>query len=56
MIEGRKTFRFDTFGDEAFWEISAKLHQAIGPYSRAARLSPAKALELNKVDPDDPRR
>ena len=27
--EGRQTFRFDTFGDEAFWSGSLKLHQAI---------------------------
>jgi hypothetical protein len=27
--EGRKIFRFDTFGDEAFWGGTLKLHQAI---------------------------
>jgi hypothetical protein len=27
--EGRRIFRFDTFGDEAFWEDTLKLHQAI---------------------------
>ena len=26
---GRSTFRFDTFGDEAFWGGTLKLHQAI---------------------------
>jgi len=29
MEEGRHTFRFDTFGDEAFWGDALKLHQAI---------------------------
>jgi hypothetical protein len=30
MVEqGRNTFRFDTFGDEAFWGDMLKLHQAI---------------------------
>src|SRR5215831_18435628 len=29
MDEGRQTFRFDTFGDEAFWGGTLKLHQAI---------------------------
>src|SRR5262245_14639241 len=29
MEQGRQTFRFDTFGDEAFWGGSLKLHQAI---------------------------
>ena len=27
--EGRHIFRFDTFGDEAFWGDTIKLHQAI---------------------------
>jgi len=29
LIEGRQIFRFDTFGDEAFWGDTIKLHQAI---------------------------
>jgi hypothetical protein len=52
--EGRQIFRFDTFGDEAFWGDTLKLHLAIegaklggvGP-----GLSPKTALELGlKVD------
>ena len=27
--EGRQTFRFDTFGDEAFWGDTLKLHKAV---------------------------
>src|SRR5262245_47305509 len=27
--QGRHTFRFDTFGDEAFWGDTLQLHQAI---------------------------
>jgi len=27
--EGRRTFRFDTFGSEAFWGDTLQLHQAI---------------------------
>ena len=54
--EGRQTFRFDTFGDEAFWGGMLKLHQAI----EGARfggvgpgLSPNAALDLGlKVDVD----
>ena len=54
--EGRQTFRFDTFGDEAFWGDLLKLHLAIegtqfggvGP-----GLSPSAALGLGlKVDVD----
>jgi len=56
LRQGRETFRFDTFGDEAFWGDTLKLHQAIegaklggvGP-----GLSPAAALGLGlKVDVD----
>jgi hypothetical protein len=57
MVEqGRQTFRFDTFGDEAFWGDTLKLHQAIegaqfggvGP-----GVSPATALAVGlKVDLD----
>ena len=56
MKEGQETFRFDTFGDEAFWGDTLKLHQAI----EGAKLggvgpgvSPAKALGVGlKVDVD----
>ncbi len=27
LTEGRQTFRFDTFGDEAYWGDTIKLHQ-----------------------------
>src|SRR5437879_865117 len=29
IIEGRNTFRFDTYGDQAFWGDTLRLHQAI---------------------------
>src|SRR3954470_1794802 len=29
IAQGRQIFRFDTFGDEAFWGDTLKLHQAI---------------------------
>ena len=45
--EGRRIFRFDTFGDESFWGGALKLHQAIEG-SRVggvgAGLSPRMAL------------
>ena len=45
LQEGRRTFRFETFGDEAFWGGQLRLHKAI------AKLSPKKALDLGlKVD------
>ena len=54
--EGRRTFRFDTFGDEAFWGDTLKLHQAIegsGLGGVGPGVSPAAALGVGlKVDAD----
>ena len=56
LSEGRQTFRFDTFGDEAFWGDQLRLHDAIqgerfggvGP-----GVSPRTALAVGlKVDVD----
>src|SRR5205823_2469361 len=45
MDEGRQTFRFDTFGDEAFWGGQLRLHEAL------ATVTPKAALGLGlKVD------
>jgi hypothetical protein len=54
MAEGRQTFRFDTFGDEAFWGDTLQLHLAIEGANFGgvgAGLSPKTALSLGlKVD------
>jgi hypothetical protein len=43
--KGKKVFRFDTFGDEAFWGDTLRLHEAL------ATVSPKDALALGlKVD------
>jgi cytochrome c5 len=56
LEEGKQTFRFDTFGDEAFWSDALQLHRAleganfggVGP-----GVSPATALAVGlKVDSD----
>ena len=56
LDEGKQTFRFDTFGDEAFWSDTLQLHRAIegaqfggvGP-----GVSPQTALAVGlKVDSD----
>ncbi len=51
---GRQIFRFDTFGDEAFWGGALKLHQAIEGSKFGGQgpgLSPRAALSLGlKVD------
>jgi hypothetical protein len=52
--EGRRTFRFDTFGSEAFWGDAIKLHQAIAGDKHAGvggGVSPKTALAVGlKVD------
>jgi hypothetical protein len=57
MIEaGRRIFRYDTFGDEAFWGDTIKLHQAIAGQKLGGvgpGVSPKTALSVGlKVDAD----
>src|SRR5688572_20518123 len=53
---GQQIFRFDTFGDEAFWSGALKLHQAIAGAANGGvgpGVSPATALAVGlKVDAD----
>jgi hypothetical protein len=54
--EGRHTFRFDTFGDEAFWGDALQLHKAIAGEKNGGvggGVSPKTALAVGlKVDVD----
>ena len=54
--QGEQTFRFDTFGDQAFWGDTLKLHQAIegaGLGGVGPGVSPKTALAVGlKVDVD----
>jgi hypothetical protein len=54
IAEGRQTFRFDTFGDEAFWGNMLRLHEAVegAKFGGAGPgLRPRAALALGlKVD------
>src|SRR5262245_49483967 len=54
LREGAQTFRYDTFGDEAFWGDTLKLHQAIAGAANGGvgpGLGPQSALNLGlKVD------
>jgi hypothetical protein len=56
VAAGRETFRFDTFGDEAFWGGTLKLHQAIAGAANGGvgpGVSPKTALAVGlKVDMD----
>ena len=54
IVEGRRVFRFDTFGDEAFWGDALRLHQALQGSKHGgvgAGVSPKAALAVGlKVD------
>jgi hypothetical protein len=54
--EGRKTFRYDTFGSEAFWGDALQLHKAIAGQKNGGvgpGVSPKTALAVGlKVDAD----
>lgn len=54
ILDGRQTFRFETFNDEAFWGDALKLHQAIAGRDQGgfgAGVSPRAALAVGlKVD------
>src|SRR5215470_14884408 len=65
--QGRQTFRFDTFGDEAFWGDQLHLHQAVNALtprnalslglkvdSQALSPSVVEAIKHGKVNLDDP--
>jgi hypothetical protein len=56
LDQGRKIFRFDTFGDEAFWGDTLKLHQALAGVKQGGvgpGVSPKTALAVGlKVDID----
>jgi hypothetical protein len=56
LDEGRKTFRFDTFGSEAFWGDALQLHKAIAGEKNGGvgpGVSPKTALAVGlKVDAD----
>jgi hypothetical protein len=56
LDEGRKIFRYDTFGSEAFWGDALQLHKAIGGEKNGGvggGVSPKTALAVGlKVDAD----
>jgi hypothetical protein len=56
MEEGRQTFRYDTFGDEAYWGGTLRLHEAIEGSALGGvgpGVSPRTALDVGlKVDVD----
>ena len=54
LEEGRATFRFDTFGDEAFWGGQLQLHQAIKGAAMNAALSATNGERICACWPNAP--
>src|SRR5579864_4097916 len=57
MKEGQQTFRFDTFGSEAFWGDALQLHKAIAGEKNGGvgtGVSPKTALALSLKVASDP--
>src|SRR3982750_4179293 len=56
LDEGRRVFRYETFGDEAYWGDTLKLHRAIAGEKHGGvgpGVSPKTALSVGlKVDVD----
>jgi hypothetical protein len=52
LEEGRHIFRFDTFGDEAFWGETLQLHQALARVSPNAALALGLKVDLDALPPD----
>lgn len=49
---GLQVFRFDTFGDEAFWSDTLKLHQSVATVSPAAALGLGLKVDVDMVPPN----
>src|SRR5262245_36977492 len=50
--EGRKTFRFDTFGDEVFWRDSLQFHEGIKCVTPRTALSVGLKVDRKALSPD----
>src|SRR5688572_131053 len=51
--EGRETFRHDSFGDEAFWGGTLRLHEAVATLSPTAALGLGLKVDATRVPPGD---
>jgi hypothetical protein len=52
IAEGRRIFRFDTFGDQAFWGDTLRLHEAIQDVSPAAALGLGLKVDSAALPPE----
>lgn len=52
IAEGRRIFRFDTFGDEAFWSGVLRLHEPLATVSPRAALGVGLKVDLDALPPE----
>lgn len=50
--EGRKTFRYDTFGDEDFWGGTLRLHEAVRTISPKTALGVGLKIDADALTPE----
>ena len=51
LADGKQIFRFDTFGDEAFWGDALQLHKAIATVSPKTALSVGLKVDIDALPP-----
>jgi cytochrome c5 len=51
LEEGRRTFRYDTFGDQVFWTGALKIHEAVKTVSPRTALSVGLKVDAEAVPP-----
>jgi cytochrome c5 len=51
IAEGRRIFRFDTFGDEAFWSGVLRLHEPLATVSPRTTLGVGLKVDLDALSP-----
>ncbi|HJQ99517.1 MAG TPA: hypothetical protein VJ826_14475 [Candidatus Polarisedimenticolaceae bacterium] len=52
LAEGRRIFRYDTFGDEAWWGGTLRLHEAIATVSPRTALSVGLKVDVDALPPN----
>jgi cytochrome c5 len=51
LFDGRRVFRFDTFGDEAFWTDTLRMHQVVQGVSPRTALAVGLKVDVDALPP-----
>ena len=52
VAKGKQIFRFDTFGDEAHWTGTLRMHEVIGTVSPVTALAVGLKVDAEALPPD----